>query len=84
MRKTERRFEEESEETIRQRRNENRARLQEEDTAETYTVRKGDSLWWIAERYYGDGERWIDIYEKNIEKIGGNPSLIFEGMELTL
>lgn len=81
---SERRFEEESEETIRQRRNENRARLQEEDAAETYTVRKGDSLWWIAERYYGDGERWIDIYEKNIEKIGGNPSLIFEGMELTL
>ena len=46
------------------------------------TVEKGDSLWKISERYYGDGKYWGQIYEYNRSVIGENPSLIYEGTEL--
>lgn len=46
------------------------------------TVKKGDSLWKISERYYGDGKYWGQIYEYNRSVIGEDPSLIFEGTEL--
>lgn len=46
------------------------------------TVEKGDSLWKISERYYGDGKYWGQIYEYNQSIIGENPSLIYEGTEL--
>lgn len=36
--------------------------------ARTYTVRKGDTLWAIAQREYGSGQRWVDI-------AGANPSV---------
>ena len=45
-------------------------------------VEKGDSLWKISERYYGDGKYWGQIYEYNQSVIGENPSLIYEGTEL--
>ena len=32
---------------------------------DTYTIRKGDTLWSIAERVYGDGQRWVDIVRAN-------------------
>jgi len=31
----------------------------------TYTVRDGDTLWAIASRVYGDGQRWVDIAQAN-------------------
>lgn len=46
------------------------------------TVKKGDSLWKISERYYGDGKYWGQIYEYNRSVIGEDPSLIYEGTEL--
>lgn len=46
------------------------------------TVKKGDSLWKISERYYGDGKYWGQIYEYNRLVIGEDPSLIYEGTEL--
>ena len=30
-----------------------------------YMVQAGDSLWGIAERFLGDGRRWLDLYEYN-------------------
>lgn len=31
----------------------------------TYTVRRGDTLWSIAQRTYGDGQRWREIIAAN-------------------
>lgn len=42
----------------------------------TYTVSKGDHLWSIAVRAYGDGYQWTKIYQANQDLIGPNPGLI--------
>ncbi len=34
-----------------------------------YKVKSGDTLWGIAKRYYGDGNRWPEIYGANSEVI---------------
>lgn len=49
----------------------------------TYTVIKGDSLYKIALKIYGNGERWPEIYEKNTT-ILSHPGLLKAGMVLTL
>ncbi len=50
-------------------------------TGGTYIVVKGDNLWDIAVRAYGDGYRWTEIaQENNLE----NPDLIHSGNVLTL
>lgn len=59
-------------------------RVDERETATTYTVAAGDSLWEIAARLLGDPARWEDIYELNQDIIGANPSLIIPGMVLVL
>ncbi len=46
-----------------------------------YTVKKGQSLWAIAEEVYGSGFNWTDIAKANNIK---NPNLIEEGQELKL
>ena len=48
---------------------------------ETYTVVKGDSLWNIAVRAYGDGFKWTEIAKAN--KLV-NPGLIYAGNVLIL
>ncbi len=52
-------------------------------TAETYTVMSGDSLWAIAKRYYGDGSKYTEIYNAN-SSIISNASLIYPGQVLTI
>jgi len=47
-----------------------------EITDSTYTVVRGDTLWDIAVRAYGDGYKWVDIAKAN--KLA-NPNLIHAG-----
>ncbi len=49
-----------------------------------YLSVKGDYLWSIALRAYGDGYAWTKIYNANKKLIGSNPSVLFTGVELSL
>lgn len=49
-----------------------------------YTVEAGDSLWKIAEKFYGDGSFWRKIYAENASVIGTDPNKIQVGMVLTI
>ena len=61
----------------------------------THTVKKGDCLWNIAKKYYGDGSKWKKIYNANknvIEKAAkkhgkkssSNGHWIYPGTKLTI
>lgn len=41
-----------------------------------YTVASGDTLWGIAEQWYGDGSLWPRIFAANTDQIA-DPNLIF-------
>ena len=47
----------------------------------TYTIRKGDTLWSIAQREYGDGQRWKDISAANPS---ADPKKLAVGQQITL
>lgn len=49
----------------------------------TYPVEKGDTLWGIAKKFYGNGSKYTKIYEANKDKIK-NPNLIYVGQVLTI
>ncbi len=49
----------------------------------SYTVKKGDCLWNIAKKYYGNGAKYTKIYDANKSKIK-NPNLIYPGQVLTI
>ncbi|AWB31519.1 LysM peptidoglycan-binding domain-containing protein [Clostridium botulinum] len=49
----------------------------------THTVSGNDTLWHIAKRYLGDGNKWPQIYNLNKDKIK-NPNLIYTGQVLKL
>ncbi len=53
-------------------------------SSQSYTVVKGDCLWTIAKRFYGDGKKYKYIYETNKNIIGDNPNLIYPGQILTI
>ncbi len=50
-------------------------------TGVTYTVQKGDYLWEIALRAYGDGYKWVDIAKANSL---ANPDIIHSGNVLKI
>lgn len=58
---------------------------QSEDTnsGTTYTVVSGDSLWKISKQFYGNGSKYMTIYNANTDKIS-NPNLIYVGQVLTI
>jgi peptidoglycan hydrolase-like protein with peptidoglycan-binding domain len=49
-----------------------------------YTVLKNDTLWGIAKKILGDGNRWPEIYNSNRSIIGKNPNIIIPGTKLTI
>lgn len=49
----------------------------------TYTVKAGDTLWAIAKKFYGNGSKYLTIYNANRSKIK-NPSLLHPGQVLTI
>jgi LysM repeat protein len=48
-----------------------------------YEVEKGDSLWNIAERFYNAGDKWVRIFEANMNKIK-NPNMIYPYQRFTI
>ena len=48
-----------------------------------YEIVKGDSLWKVAEKFYGNGSEYTKIFEENKEVIK-DPDLIFEGQKIRI
>ncbi|NVK21135.1 MAG: peptidoglycan-binding protein LysM [Kangiellaceae bacterium] len=48
-----------------------------------YEIRKGDTLWKIAEKHLGNGARYTEIFESNKEVIK-NPDLIYPGQKIRI
>ncbi len=48
-----------------------------------YTIKKGDTLWAIAEDFYQDGSKYPQIVEANLEVIK-DPDLIYPGQAIRI
>jgi nucleoid-associated protein YgaU len=53
-----------------------------EKATETYTVKAGDSLWRIAQNKLGDGNRYMEVFYANRDKMDSPQSVIHPGDEL--
>lgn len=49
----------------------------------TYTVQRGDSLWSIAQQFYGTGRKYTLLFEANRDKVK-DPNAIYVGQVLTI
>lgn len=52
-----------------------------EPVTRTYTIKKGDTLWAIATREYGDGQKWKTISAANPSL---DPKKLIVGQQITL
>ena len=55
--------------------------LPPQPVSRTYTIVKGDTLWSIAQREYGDGQKWKDIAQANPSV---DPKKLAIGQQITL
>lgn len=53
------------------------------DNVEYHTVRKGDTLWKIASKFYQNGAEWRRIYEANVDVLP-DPAKLKPGIELRI
>lgn len=51
-------------------------------TEQIYTVKRGDSLWNIAKRFYGNGSEYEKIVRANPEIT--NPNIIYPGQKIKI
>lgn len=51
--------------------------------ANTYVVKKGDTLSGISKQFYGDSNKYMDIFNANKDKLS-DPNKIFPGQELII
>jgi len=49
-----------------------------------YTVKAGDDLWSLADRFYGEGGQWRRIADANRTKLTGGPDELIIGWKLTI
>jgi LysM repeat protein len=54
--------------------------------SDSYTVKKGDTLWAIAKKHYGDGKKWRKILEANPQALSkpGNTRSLKVGAQLVI
>ena len=57
---------------------------QGQPATQTYTVKSGDSLWRIAQHHLGDGNRYMEIFYANRDKMDSPQSVIHPGDELNI
>lgn len=55
-----------------------------EEPSTPYVVKRGDSLWRIAEAHLGDGKRYGEIVDLNRRLLGGQPDFLVAGTVLQL
>ncbi len=53
------------------------------EVVKKHEVSKGETLWGISDKYYGDPFKWEKIYNANLDKIA-NPNLIYPSDEITI
>jgi nucleoid-associated protein YgaU len=53
-----------------------------EPDTERYTVKRGDSLWKIAEELLGDGTRYVELVDLNRAVLDGRPDFLLPGTVL--
>lgn len=49
-----------------------------------YHTVSGDTLWGIALMFYGDGNKWQNIYDANKSVIGNNPNILQPNLTITI
>lgn len=62
---------------------ESAAPAEEDSDAKRYTVESGDTLWKISEQMYGNGSKYMKIFEANTD-ILEHPDRIYPGQKLVI